>query len=331
VRTLRWVALAFALQLSLASTARGQDTARDAALKDFADGRTLLEKKKPADALPLLERSMASLPSPNTELMIGHCYRDLGRPARAAEAYRAAAARADAELAKGQDKYAQTAADAKRLASEVEATLGSLDVTVPAGASVVVARGADGDVVLTASRAVLVAPGSVTVKLVAPGRSDERAVTVTARASVAVAFELGSKEPARPGPQAGAAAATPAGGATFGGLAIAGGVIGGVGLAGLGMFAGFGASASSVYDELETCSPTCTVDDATELREQGKRDQLIANASLGVGLGLIATGALLLIVDGADGPEKPAAAGMPRLWLAVGSTAFHARATWEIE
>jgi hypothetical protein len=84
------------------------------------------------------------------------------------------------------------------------------------------------------------------------------------------------------------------------------------------MFAGFGISARSTLDGLEECDPHCP-NSRREEQDAGKRDQLIANVSVGIGAGLLAAGATAWIVEAAlAGGEKEAAPPAPAARIDVG-------------
>jgi hypothetical protein len=81
-------------------------------------------------------------------------------------------------------------------------------------------------------------------------------------------------------------------------------VAGGVGAAGMAGFAYFGLHGRSEDRALESCSPNCSVEQTDAVR----RDYLIANVSLGVGVaGLLSAGAWILLAPNASG-GKPRAA-----------------------
>ena len=264
---------------------------KDEAIKAFTKGRDLILAGKQAEALPVLMRSFQLLPSPNTELLIAHAEKGLGHAARAAGHYEHVVVSAQAEIAKGNTKYEETVAEAKRALGELLPGLGSVEITAPASMRVSVTRGREDVVSFTGSSRVLAEPGRVKVKA---GDEAERDVDVSAGQTAkldltAVLAPAKAPTPVEPAP------AEPPAKSGLGALGIAGIVVGGVGLVGVGVFAGMGSSAKSKYDELVACG--CSLAEAAQLREDGKQAQVIANVSLGVGVGLAAGGLTMLIVD----------------------------------
>jgi tetratricopeptide (TPR) repeat protein len=317
--------VAFAVTSMVALEAPADDASRAEAVQLYGQARDLLAKKKAAEALPLLQKSLALLPSPNTELLIAHASRELGRKARAVEFYRRARSSAEAEVAKGQKKYTDTVSDAKQSEEALLSSVATLDVKLPAGTQAVVHRGEGDDVVLESSSLVLVDPGNVRITVSRPSGSEDRNVEVQAGATAVVEFEAVVVSTGGPPPNKTATPVEPSS-STFGALTIAGGVVGGVGLIGVGLFAGFGLSAKSAYDDLTDCGTECPeLNEVTaeQLREDGKRDQLIANVSLGIGLGLAAAGVTLIIVDAVTGPEGKPTEGALQPVLAVFPGGFY--------
>ncbi len=267
---------------------------KEEAIKAFTKGRDLILAGKQAEALPVLTRSFQLLPSPNTELLIAHAEKGLGHKARAADHYDHVAVSAQAEIAKGNTKYEETAAEAKRALAELGPSLGAIEITASPTAKITVIRSAEDVATFIGSARVWAEPGRVTVRSSdAPEQLVVVTVGETARIDLTVvAPATKAPPPMLPLPPPGD---TQAEKAVMGPVGIAGIVIGGVGLVGVGVFAGLGSSAQSTYDELVACG--CSVSEAAELREDGKQAQLIANVSLGVGVGLVAGGVTMLIVD----------------------------------
>jgi hypothetical protein len=268
---------------------------KDEAIKAFTKGRDLILAGKQAEALPVLMRSWQLLPSPNTELLIAHAEKGLGHKARAASHYEHVLVTAQSEIAKGNTKYEETIAEAKRALAELKPGLATIEVTAPPTLKVTVSRSADDVVTFTGSMKLWAEPGRVSIK---PERGLEQVVEVSAgqtqRLALSASLVVEEAPPEKPPPPA-EKPPPDEGGGGIGALGIAGIVVGGVGLVGVGVFAGLGSSAQSTYDELEACG--CSFAEADVLREDGKQSQLIANVSLGVGLGLAAGGVTMLIVD----------------------------------
>lgn len=271
--------------------------AQESAIELYGKGRDALSLGKPQEALPLLERSYALLNSPNTELLMAHANRDLGRNVEALELYTRAESNARGEVARGQARYVETAEEARRAADGVARLVGTLAVKAPPGARVEIFRRPGDVVVVTGSGRVAVEPGEVRVVVITASGKQDRIALATAGNVTEVALVASAlvAAPFEPPPR-------------FGALAIAGGVASGVGLVGLGLFAGFGTSAQATYTRLEECGAACDeidVDQAAELRVDGTRAQTSANASLGVGATLVAGGVVLIIIDAVSDPTDP--------------------------
>jgi hypothetical protein len=86
-------------------------------------------------------------------------------------------------------------------------------------------------------------------------------------------------------------------------------VTGGVGMVALGLFAGFGIAALDEHAELaSSCAPRCSPDQVNALGDK----QLVADVSLGIGVGLVAAGAILLAVGWPRTPAPDAEAQATR-------------------
>lgn len=263
---------------------------KEEAIKAFTKGRDLILAGKQAEALPVLTRSFQLLPSPNTELLIAHAEKGLGRKARAADHYDHVVVSAQAEIAKGNTKYEETVAEAKRALAELGPGLGVIEIIAAPAMKGTVVRAPDDVASFAGSARIFAEPGTVRVR---PAEGPERPVDITAGQKQTVDLTAVTEPVKPPPPPIEKPQQETQGG--IGGLGIAGIVIGGVGLVGVGVFAGMGSSAQSTYDELVACG--CSLAEAAALREDGKQAQLYANVSLGVGLGLAAGGVTMLIVD----------------------------------
>jgi hypothetical protein len=280
---------------------------KEEAIKAFTKGRDLILAGKQAEALPVLTRSFQLLPSPNTELLIAHAEKGLGRKARAAGHYDHVVVTAQAEIAKGNTKYEETIAEAKRALLELGPSLGVIEITAGPMVKGTVTRSADDVASFAGSARIFAEPGRVTIK---PAGGPEQSVEIAAGQTQKVDLSA-IAQTEKPPPPPIEKPAPEEKGSGIGGLGIAGIVIGGVGLVGVGVFAGMGSSAQSTYDELVACG--CSVEDAEVLREDGKQAQLVANVSLGVGLGLVAGGVTMLIVDLVSPKTSDEAAPVARL------------------
>jgi hypothetical protein len=115
------------------SWAAGRDEELAAGLKKFEEGRKAFEAGQFEAALAAFTASLELLPSPNTRLYIGRCYRALGRTASAYTALRLAASEAqDRLIASHEKRYSATRDTANTEASELDAQVPRLTVAVPA-------------------------------------------------------------------------------------------------------------------------------------------------------------------------------------------------------
>lgn len=297
------------------------------AVELYVQGRDLLSAGKPSEALPMLEKSLALLPSPNTELLIAHANRDLGKRAKAMDYYERAQASADAGIAKGETRYTETSAEARKSKDDLAPKVGTVIVNGPPSGRFTVYRSANDPIALTGPGQVRVDPGDVRITYTPEtGATQERTVPVVGGQVATVSFEASStSNPVLP--------PSPGGGSVVGTLTIAGSVIAGVGLVGVGLFAGFGAVALSKYNDLDACEALpCeeqgykTQADIDDERASGDQDALNANISIGVGSAFLLAGGIMILVDIVNGPDAPGDSGPPpvRPALVVGPGTLYA-------
>lgn len=244
---------------------------------DFAAGSAHYQGGRWAEALAAFERSQRGAPSPNAELMIARCLRELGRRVAAVETFERAAVEARARAAAGEDRYAPTAtaADAEGASVRAELALLRVRVEVAGAASLSVA---DEPTPLPRSGeevALLREPGPVTVALRdAQGIEQRQSVTLSAGADVRMHFAA-SEGRARGVPPPPRSGATWTGPATWASGALT--------VAGLSVFAAFGLRAGAMHDELAArCGPaSCGPADRADA-DAGARDQAIANVGAAV-------------------------------------------------
>lgn len=123
---------AFVTTLSAPAFAGG-DEAATAGLEKFNEGRKAYVAQDYAAALAAFKASLALLPSPNTRLYIGRCYRALGKVASAHTALKLAAQEAEDRLtASGEKRYTATRDAANQEAAEIAPKVPFLTVAVPA-------------------------------------------------------------------------------------------------------------------------------------------------------------------------------------------------------
>ena len=289
----------------------------DAARFDFTEGTAHFQAKRWAEALKAFEHSFSLVPSPNTELMIARCLRELGRRVDAANVYASAAAEAHRRAMAGEGKYKQTADVAAAEGAAVRLQLGTIHVHVtrPADATLtvdkkVVELSKDGDATI------LHEPGTASVTVSdATGAEQRQTVTVQPNTTVQMDFSVQGAAPTQvpertplppappaPAPQSGPSWPVPA--------AL---ISGGVALAGLGVFIGFGASSQSTYDALAArCGPASCGPGDREEADSGERSQTIAN--VGIGVSAVAAVATIVFVAVALTSGDRALARAPRLF-----------------
>lgn len=277
----------------------------DAARVDFAEGQGHFRSKRWSDALKSFERSYAQVASPNAQLMIARCLRELGRAPEAASAFRDAETEARRRVKNGESKYADTAEAAATEGSAVRAGLGTMKIHVAhsAGASLMVdkktvALSKEGDATI------LHEPGSVQVTVRGEDGIEQRQIaTVVAGNTAEMAFVVAEPKTSAP-PLATQPVPPPSEDdgerrfpSWFWPAAIA---AGGVTIAGAGVGFGFGAVSKSQFDDLrDQCGAKGCGAGTAQQRAQadtGKRNQAIANVGFGVSIvGVIATGVILYL------------------------------------
>jgi len=284
-------------------------SAAEAGRQSFQVGRALYDQRRFAEALDAFRTSQQVLPSPNTQLYVGRCLREIGRDA---EAYRALlrAAQDATQRSAAEPRYAPTADVAQREAAALSARLAFVLLQVPelpAGLSVSV----NGEVVSPSDfgGAYAVAPGAVTIEASAAGRAPFRAAnTLGPGQQGEVTVRLDGYQPGAFGPTqtvtftpttyaptAPVLVATSASSPlrALGITAVSAGLAAGVG----GLVTGL--RARSIQDDLNLrCPQGCGTGrlDVRNLVDDGNTMVTLTNVLWGVGGALVVTGAILWIV-----------------------------------
>lgn len=279
-RLLTGCALAAAVVLSNGTTARAQEAPLTAdeskALEHYRRGSGLLKDGNPRAAIPELEASRALYPSLNTDLVLAHAHRELGERVEALALYEGVVTMS------GKLEFEDAVAEARRWIGVLMLQVGTVRIVAPPGA-VVTVRDGSGKERTGSSPTQLVEPGRVTAKTIVDGKSyvqtvdiaggETRELTLTAIAQLV-------EEP-------------PTG---LGGLAIGAIVTGGLAGVGIGMFIGFGLSVRDAQTTLDACEGPCPAE-LEQVRERGKRDQIIANVSISAGSVLAAASVVMAIAS----------------------------------
>lgn len=310
----------------------------------FAEGRSLMEDERYAEACPKFEESLRLDHGMGTQFNLAHCWEKLGRTASAWALFLDVAAAAKA------GNQPQREAAARERAKALEPRLTRLRIDLPnAPADAKVER--DGQDVGKAAwgMAVPVDPGTHVVRVSAPGKNtwtDEVEVPPTARTfSVTVpaltdapppAVEA-NVEPTSSGstpPPVEADVAPSRGGAN--GQTVAAWVVGGVGLAAVATGAVFGFQSRSDNDEalklcrtldangVERCATPEEERRHSTLVDDAERGRLISFIGIGVGGAALVTAVILYVT--ADSGGSQAAFDVAPMWTAdVRGASFTAR------
>lgn len=282
-----------------AAAAPAPAPADEDAIRRFKDGRKLLEEGKFDEALVELKASFERMPSPNTELLIGHALRLSNRRAEAAATYRRVTVTAGEKVRAGEKRFQPTLEEAGRLEASLRAQLAEIDIVVtgaPEGTTLAV--GSDTAPTQTNARGltskVLHEPGEITIVATTPdGRTVKQDVTAPAGGQASVLIEIPAMTGEPPPPlkkgevKADAADIWPP--------PVPSWIAAGVGAGGLVMFGIFGAMSSSSAGDLEECSPRCP-ESLRDTADSGSTNQTIANVGLVIGaVGLVTAGVLWVV------------------------------------
>jgi hypothetical protein len=290
-------------------------------------GQDLFKLKKFALALDQFKQSYATVPSPNSHLLMARCIAALG-DARAA--YIEFTKVIEEASARG-EKYAAAGDAARSEREELVSKLALVTVSVApqAGPNASVRIGAEIIPREQWDKPIPFAPGTVEATLQIEGRPDvTQTLTLAGGEKKSVALNPAAIDTTAPPPGAAASsessptAPTPSKQSP---LRPAAYIAGGVGVVGMGIFAVTGALTLSTFSNLqETCGGPCPPNRADEVNS-GKTTQAVANVSLVIGAVGLAAGATLFVLSlrkdkTESAPSAPAAA---RLVVSPGYAGLH--------
>lgn len=285
------------------------------AVKLYKEGRKLVSLRKYEEALAVLDKALALLPSPNTELLKAQALRELGRLGEAMASYQRVKDEAAKRVSSGEKRYQRTLEEAGRWSAVLSAKVGELVVVVhnaPAGISLTVG----GDVVATdedSATQILAArlwrePGTVSVVARSDdGREVTQEANVATSANATVTLEFPELEAAPVPPTDPEPLPTEEEDDTpFPMPPLPSTVALGVGAVGFGLFGIFGAMSSSTASDLDECTPRCP----TTMREDAdsaQTEQTVANVGLIVGITGVTAAAAIWLVTGlaAEPSDEP--------------------------
>ena len=162
-------------------------------------------------------------------------------------------------------------------------------------------------------RALVVDPGSRTLRFAIAGAPEVTRTLLLREGEKGRVVDVVLGVMGREGGGTGAGGAADAGGAARAGsgfsVPVSGWILGGLSLAGFGALAGFGLSAKSAVDDMRAgCAPACS----PERVDVARRDMILANVGLGVGVLALGAAAIVITVHNRAEPAPSAAARAAR-------------------
>ncbi len=274
-------ALACALLTPGAAHAQEAPTAAevDEARFLFGAASAKLQVGRAADAIPMLERSLSLVPSPNTELLLGRALRDVGRRVEGLAHLDHAAAEANRRAAAGESKYAQTASAARAEGESLRAQLGVLTIHLEEaeGASLLV-DGLPLALAKSGDTSIVHEPGRIEVVVRSPAGEQRQVVSVVPGQSVRMEFGGAARRAAEPPAPKAVVVAPPPPEPSGTWMRPAAWISTGIAVAGAGTFTFFGLRSQSTYDDLDArCGPFCGA------AERPEADRAIREQTVGLG------------------------------------------------
>lgn len=301
--TLGWTGQAHAEGASVVHATKAQKTK---ASDTYRDALAAIEAKKYEEALKLLDESYDTVASPNSLLLKARALVQLGRKVEAYHQLETAITLAQ-ELAKSDEKYAQTAESAQKELTDLSKSIAL--VSVKPAASVTL-----GDRQLGPNdwnRPQPFEPGKLKVTISqAGGASSTQELDLRAGQTVEVATApapAAAAPQSAPAPAPPPAPATPAGPDTVHKRTLAY-VSGGIGIAGVATFAAFTYLSASGDDENSGCSLDLCPQSNLDTAGQNSSFTTLAFVGLGVGIVGLATGTYLYLTSNPEtASEQPVA------------------------
>ncbi len=294
-------------------TAKGGAEGSKDPQKLFDEAQSLYDKGKFEEAMTRFRTVYEASQSPNARLLIARCLIALGRTVEAYDELMLTRAEA-AEKATSQPKYEKTrdsaAADLASLETKVAKVV--LTLAEPQGASVTLNEKPLANEKLGVP--VTVAPGKISIRVEAPGKTpilkEENVQGGQTRTILITATVPAETKPVDPKPVPLAEPAKPVtteqGPTSGGGVRVGGFVVAGLGVIGLGVFGATSMMAKNNFDSLvEGCGgKRCTDPSYADTIDEGKRFDVIANASLIAGVASLALGGVMIAIGGPKAVTK---------------------------
>ena len=298
--------LALALMLTVLP-ASAQSMSPAEAKKEFQAAQALYQEKRCGKALPKFRRLVKGTASPNAQIYVARCLRELGKLAEAYQSYSDTIHAADAKASE-EERYAATRSAAAAERAALESKVARLVIASAETSEGLVVK-VDGKELEPSLVGEVLAhmPGKARIQATAPGRgSFDKTVELKAGARKTITIVLPTGQgaaapadpdaptPGQPTGDSGVVTADAAGGSnTFAFIAL------GVGAAGLATFGVAGLMANQKFDELDKdCNGGPCPEDRRSDVESGQRLDTIANIGLIVGGVGVATGVGLLLFGG---------------------------------
>jgi hypothetical protein len=293
----------FLLALALASTLAllAAPAFAEPSKQQFAAAQNLYDEKSYERALAQFEKLAAETGSPNAELYVARCLRELGRLPQAYEQMRIALRDASAK-AEQDPRYERTRDAAAAELATLEAKIAKVVIAVadpPSGLSVTLNGAPFPNDKLGVPLAT--APGEGVIVARAPGKKDvETRVALRAGESrtVALSFhEVVIETKVIAPPPSGATASS-------GGIRLAGYFVVGAGVAGFATFAVAGITSNDKYAALkQDCADGSCPTRASQI-QTGKTFDMIADIGLGVGIAGVLAGTAMIAFGGPKAPSS---------------------------